>query len=74
MNVKMFDCLGLVDFYSERFNGEEHYIILTNDENYSLTEDYLEDLYEILDKVYIYIMKDGQVCKVRAMKDEMFLV
>lgn len=74
MNVKMFDCLGLVDFYSERFNGEERYIILINDENYSLPEDYLEDLYEILDKVYIYIMKGDHVCKVRAMKDEMFLV
>jgi hypothetical protein len=35
MNIKMFDYPALVDFYSERFNGEERYIILTYDPNYS---------------------------------------
>ncbi|GAE27488.1 hypothetical protein JCM9140_3636 [Halalkalibacter wakoensis JCM 9140] len=74
MNVKMFDSLGLVDFYSERFNGEERYIILTTDERYSLSDDQLEDLHEILDKVYIYVMIDGHVYMEKAMKDGMFLV
>ncbi|AKM18688.1 RNA polymerase-associated protein RapA [Geobacillus sp. 12AMOR1] len=67
MNVKMFDCLGLVDFYSERFNGEERYIILTNDHNYMPSEQHLEDLSDILSNVYIYVVQDGQIVEERQM-------
>ncbi|PEK99505.1 DEAD/DEAH box helicase [Bacillus sp. AFS017336] len=70
LNVKMFDNLGLVDFYSERFNGEERYIILTENLNFYPDEFYLEDLHSILEKVFIYIVSNGEVIKERAMKNE----
>ncbi|MFU1991975.1 helicase-related protein [Priestia megaterium] len=69
-NIKIFDCLALVDFYSERFTGEERYIILTNDENYMPTEEHIEDLSDILEKVYIYVVKDKQIILERAMREE----
>lgn len=31
LNVKQYENIGLIDFSSERFNGEERYIILTDD-------------------------------------------
>jgi hypothetical protein len=60
-NVKMYDSFALVDFYSERYNGEPRYIILTNDENYHPYGDYLTDLQEIAEKTYIYVVRDGKV-------------
>jgi superfamily II DNA or RNA helicase len=71
INIKMFDCLALVDFYSERFNGEERYIILTNDPNYMPSEEHLEDLADILNKVYIYVVKNGEIIEERAMEKEL---
>ncbi|MDQ0163332.1 hypothetical protein J2S06_002412 [Bacillus alveayuensis] len=73
INIKMFDCLALVDFYSERFNGEERYIILTNDPNYMPSEEHLEDLEDILKKVYIYVVQDCEIIEERAMKKEIFV-
>ncbi len=73
INIKMFDCLALVDFYSERFNGEERYIILTNDPNYMPSEEHLEDLADILKKVYIYVVQDGEIIEERAMEKEIFV-
>ncbi|MGG0250721.1 helicase-related protein [Peribacillus frigoritolerans] len=73
LNVKMFDNLGLVDFYSERFNGEERYIILTGNTQFMPIDFYLEDLYEILEKVYIYVVRDGEVVGEKAMKSEILL-
>ena len=72
-NVKMFDNMALVDFYSERFNGEERFIIISNNEHYMPTEDHLEDLGDMLEKVYIYVIKNGQVVAERAMKEEIFI-
>lgn len=60
-NVKMYDSFALVDFYSERYNAEPRYIILTNDENYHPYGDYLTDLQEIAEKTYIYVVRDGKV-------------
>lgn len=58
--LKAYGNLGLVDFYSERFNGEERFIILTDRVNYMLSDEHLEDLNSILDKTYIYLItKDG---------------
>ncbi|MGQ7890675.1 DEAD/DEAH box helicase [Paenibacillus sp. WC2504] len=60
-NIKTFDPFSLVDFYSERFNGEPRFIIITDDELYWPSEDYIEDLKEIDDFTYIYVVKDGRV-------------
>lgn len=73
INIKMFDCLALVDFYSERFNGEERYILLTHDPNYMPSEEHLEDLADILSKLYIYVVQDGQIVQERAMAEEIFV-
>lgn len=70
LNVKMFDSLGLVDFYSERFNGEERYIILTANEEFIPRDFYLEDLYEILDKTFIYVVSGDRVVREKALRDE----
>ena len=56
--VKTFDNLSLVDFYSERYNGEERFIILTNHTNYVFSEEYMEDLKSIADKTYVYSISD----------------
>lgn len=72
-NVKMLENLALVDFYSERYTGEERYIIVTNDIGFALTEEHLEDLGDIMVKVYIYLVQNGQVVEERAVRDEMFL-
>ncbi|WP_078596328.1 DEAD/DEAH box helicase [Evansella clarkii] len=68
MNVKQYNNLGLVDFSSERFNGEERFIILTNDPQFEFTEYEEEALGDILDKVYIYIVEGGEVKEVRKNK------
>ncbi|WP_338472809.1 helicase-related protein [Niallia sp. XMNu-256] len=70
LNVRMFNNLSLVDFYSERFNGEERYIILTENEQFIPGGFYLEDLHDILEKVYIYVVRNGEVVSEKAMKDE----
>ncbi|MDC7724450.1 helicase-related protein [Priestia megaterium] len=68
LNVKMFDNLGLIDYYSERFNGEERYIVLVEDDDFIADDFYLEDLNEVLDKVYIYVVRDQKVIKEKTMK------
>lgn len=65
MNVQQFDNLGIVDFSSERFNGEERYIILTNNFHFALSEKEYEQLYDVIDKVYIYYVQDNTVIEER---------
>ena len=54
--VKQYDNLGLVDFYSERFNGEERFIILTDRPDFMLSEAHIEDLNSIIDNTYVYLV------------------
>jgi len=61
----MYDNLGLVDFYSERFNGEERFIILTETPDFMLSEAHLEDLNNILDKTYLYLIKNGELEEIK---------
>ena len=61
LNVKQYENLGLVDFYSERFNGDERYIILTTDFEFTLSKEQAEDLRDVLEKVYIYIVDSTRV-------------
>lgn len=69
-NFKAFNSFALVDFYSERFNGEHRFIIVTEKDNYLPSEDHLEDLRDNLEKVYIYVIRNGLVVKERAIADE----
>lgn len=72
-NFKSFNTFALVDFYSERFNGEPRFIIVTDREDYFPSENHLEDLQEILDKVYIYVVGNGEVVQERAIRDEILI-
>src|SRR5699024_2685172 len=51
-NVKAYAPFALIDFYSERFNGEERFIILSDNEDFYPSDDYIEDLRSILNKVF----------------------
>jgi hypothetical protein len=68
-NVKMLKIFGLVDFYSERFNGEPRYIIVTENKGMVLPPDYMEDLQEIIDWTYIYVVKESRVVEEVKMAD-----
>ncbi len=72
--VKTFHPLALVDFYSERFNGEPRYILVSDKQDYFPSEDHLEDLHDILDKVYIYVVLNGQVVQERSMAEEIIVL
>lgn len=61
LNVKQHQNLGLVDFSSERFNGEERFIIIVNDLNATFSDEELEDLEDIKDKVYIYLVEQKKI-------------
>lgn len=60
-NVKMFDPLARVDFYSERFNGEPRFIILTDNKDFFPSEEYLEDLSDIAEHTYVYYVQGNVV-------------
>ncbi|MCM3358658.1 helicase-related protein [Psychrobacillus sp. MER TA 171] len=63
--VKMYDNLGLVDFYSERFNGEERFIVLTNKPDFMLSEAHIEDLNSIIDKTYVYLINGDEFVEMK---------
>lgn len=53
-----------MDFYSERFTGEPRFIILTENKNFALSKDYAEDLQEIIDYTYLYLVEDVREVRV----------
>lgn len=59
--LKAYGNLGLVDFYSERFNGEERFIILTDKTDFILTSEHLEDLHSVLDKTFVYVLQGEHI-------------
>jgi len=63
LNVRQYDNLGMIDFTSERFNGEERFIILTNDPNFEMKETDLEELGEIIEYVHVYYVNQYNVLK-----------
>jgi hypothetical protein len=67
--VKLLKAFGLVDFYSERFNGEPRYIILTENKGLVLPSEHIEDLQEIIDWTYIYVVKGDRVVEEVRMAD-----
>jgi hypothetical protein len=64
-NFKVFDGLGLVDFYSERYNGEPRYVILCTNSSPNLSERHHSDLGPIVDKTYLYLLENGEVLEER---------
>ncbi|HOJ11464.1 MAG TPA: hypothetical protein PK733_12855 [Clostridiales bacterium] len=68
-NFKRFNSYALVDFYSERYNGEPRFIIVTNMKNVLYTQDYLEDLQEIIDYTYIYFIDEDMSVTEYSVKD-----
>ncbi|ANU22009.1 DEAD/DEAH box helicase [Planococcus donghaensis] len=54
--LKTYGNFGLVDFYSERFNGEERFIILTDKPDLILNEEHTEDLNSIIEQTYVYLI------------------
>lgn len=63
--MKSYGNLGLIDFYSERFNGEERFIILTDKPGFNFSDNHLEDLHNIVDKTYIYILHGSKIEEVK---------
>ena len=61
LNVKQYNNLGLIDFSSERFNGEQRFIVLTIDPGFTFSENELEDLRDILEMVYVYVVENGEI-------------
>lgn len=59
--VKQYDNLGLVDFFSERLNGEERFIILTDKPDFMLSEANVEDLNSIIDNTYFYLVNGEEI-------------
>ncbi|MBP2641122.1 MAG: helicase [Firmicutes bacterium] len=61
-NFKVFAAFALVDYYSERYNGEPRFIIVQEKKDLLYSREYYEDLRNILDYTYIYyIDKSGMV-------------
>jgi superfamily II DNA or RNA helicase len=72
-NIKKFNSFALVDFYSERFNGEPRFIIITHQDDYFPSKEHLEDIREIAEKVFIYVIKNNEVVKERKLAEEIFI-
>jgi hypothetical protein len=60
-NFKVYDGVGLVDFYSERYNGEPRYIILSHSSEFGVSKRHLFDLQPILDHAYLYVVDNGRI-------------
>ncbi|GEN46744.1 DEAD/DEAH box helicase [Alkalibacillus haloalkaliphilus] len=69
-DIKTYNPLSLVDFYSEKINGESRFIILTESADYFPDEGYLEDLKDILENVFIYVVQDSEVVEERKITEE----
>ncbi len=71
--MKTYDNLALVDFYSERYNGEPRFIIISEQANPRFSEEYMEHLKDILDSTYVYLIHDSAVVSEKAMVNEVTL-
>lgn len=59
--IKTYDNLALVDFYSERYNGEPRFIIISEYANPQFSEEYMEHLKDIFNNTYVYVIHEGEV-------------
>jgi superfamily II DNA or RNA helicase len=67
--LKMFEAFALVDFYSERFNGEPRFILVREKKNIFFSREYIEDLRNIMDYTYVYYVDKDQSVSEYALKD-----
>ncbi|MHB8065247.1 MAG: hypothetical protein ACYDG2_21995, partial [Ruminiclostridium sp.] len=73
-NFKMFNAFALTDFYSERFNGEPRFIIMSDKANPIYPAMYLEDLGDINVYTYVYCLNaDGEITEY-SVKDQWMLL
>ncbi len=66
--VKAFDAFALVDFFSETYEGDARFIIITDQKNIRLEKSRLEDLADVMEKAYIYMVQDGEVVEEMPLK------
>lgn len=71
---KVFDAFALVDYYSERYNGEPRFIIVQDKSNIIYTREYLEDLRDIVDFTYVYQLDKEQNIVEYSLKDRWMLL
>ncbi|MEH7163490.1 DEAD/DEAH box helicase [Priestia megaterium] len=64
-NVKMYSALSLVDFISEDGEGNPRFIILTDKEAVSMSENHMSDLGELIEQTYLYIVRGSMVIEAR---------
>lgn len=67
--VKTFGALALVDFYSERFNGQPRFIIVRDRVDVLYSQEYLEDLRQIMEYAYVYDVDKDHYITEYAVKD-----
>jgi hypothetical protein len=72
--LKMFDAFALVDFYSERYNGEPRFIIVKDQPDIIFSREYMEDLRHIVDFVYVYFFDKDQNITEYAVKENWLLL
>ncbi len=73
-NFKMFNAFALTDFYSERYNGEPRFIIVTDNANPMFPSSYLEDLKDIADYTYVYYITEDRIANEYSVKDQWMLL
>ncbi len=59
--MKTYDNFALVDFYSERYNGEPRFIIISEQDDPQFSEEYMEHLGDILGNTYLYVISDDDI-------------
>lgn len=72
--LKMFEAFALVDFYSERFNGEPRFIIVKDKPEISFSREYIEDLRGIMEHAYVYYVDKDQSVTEYMVKDNWMLL
>ena len=71
---KVFDAFALVDYYSERYNGEPRFMIIQDKSNIIYSREYLEDLRDILDFTFVYQIDKEQNIVEYSLKDRWMLL
>lgn len=59
--VKRYPAFSLVDFLSEDEDGNTRFIIVTDRENMTLSENHIQDMGDLREKTYLYFIKDKKI-------------
>ena len=71
---KAFDAFALVDYYSERYNGEPRFIVVKDRKDILYSREYYEDLRDILDYTYVYQIDNEKNITEYPIKDQFVLL